>query len=101
MLNKSSYSIPKNVEINILQNNLPEKWSLGDLDKNKIFDVSLNSKTLHEGENDFEIIISYEDNEGMGYETKNDFSITLAKLSFPKKVLSLLYSLELWFEGFF
>jgi len=101
MLNKSSYSIPKNVEINILQNNLPEKWSFGDLDKNKIFDVSLNSKTLHEGENDFEIIISYEDNEGRGYETKDNFSITLAKLSFPQKVLSLLYSLELWFESFF
>ena len=101
MLNKSSSSIPKNVEINILQNNLPEKWSLGDLDKNKIFDVSLNSKTLREGENDFEIIISYEDNRNKVYETKDNFSITLAKLSFPQRVLSLLYSLELWLGSFF
>jgi len=101
MLNKSSYSIPKNVEISILQNNLPEKWNLENLDKNKIFDISLSSKTLHEGKNDFEIIVKYEDDNGRSYETKNDFSITLARLSFPQKVLSLLYSLELWFEGFF
>ena len=101
MLNKSSYSTPKNVEITLLQNSFSEKWGLGDLDKNKIFDVSLNSKTLHEGKNDFEIIVSYEDNKNRVYETKDNFSITLAKLSFPQKVLSLLYSLELWLENLF
>ena len=101
MLNKSSYSTPKNVEITLLQNSFSEKWGLGDLDKNKIFDVSLNSKTLHEGKNDFEIIVSYEDNRNRVYETKDNFSITLAKLSFPQKVLSLLYSLELWLENLF
>ena len=101
MLNKSSSSIPKNVEVTILQNSFPEKWPLRDLDKNKIFDISLNSKTLHEGENDFEVIVSYEDNKSRVYETKKKFSITLAKLSFPQKIISLLYSLELWLESLF
>jgi hypothetical protein len=101
MLNKSSSSIPKNIEVIILQNSFPEKWPLRDLDKNKIFDISINSKTLREGKNDFEIIVSYEDDKNRGYETKKNFSITLAKLSFPQKVLSLLYSLELWLESLF
>jgi len=101
MLNKSSISIPKNIEVIILQNNFPEKWPSGDLDKSKTFDISLNSKTLHEGENDFKIIVSYKDDKNRVYETKNDFSITLAKLSFPQKIISLLYSLELWLENLF
>jgi len=101
MLNKSSSSIPKNIEVIILQNSFPEKWPLRDLDKNKIFDISLNSKTLREGKNDFEIIVNYEDNKSRVYETKNNFTITLAKLSFPQKVLSMLYSLELWLESLF
>jgi len=101
MLNKSSYSAPKNIEVTILQNSFPEKRGLRSLDKNKIFDISLNSKILHEGENDFGIIVKYEDNKGREYETKKNFSITLAKLSFPQKVLSLLYNLELWLESLF
>jgi len=101
MLNKSSSSIPKNIKVTILQNNFPEKWPLRDLDKNKMFDISLNSKTLHEGENGFKIIISYEDNRSRVYETKKNFSITVAKLSFSQKVISLLYSLELWLESLF
>ncbi len=101
MLNKSSSSIPKNIEVTILQNSFPEKWPLRDLDKNKMFDISLNSKTLHEGENDFEVIVSYEDNKSRAYETKKNFSITVAKLSFSQKVISLLYSLELWLESLF
>ncbi len=101
ILNKSSDSIPKNIEISLLQNSFPEKWGLRSLDKNKIFDISLNSKTLHEGENDFEVIVSYEDNKSRVYKTKKNFSITLAKLSFPQKIISLLYSLELWLESLF
>jgi len=100
-LNKSSSSIPKNIDVTILQNSFPEKWPLRDLDKNKMFDISLNSKTLHEGENDFEVIVSYEDNKSRVYETKKNFSIIVVKLSFPQKALSLIYSLELWLESLF
>jgi len=101
MLNKSSSSIPKNIEVTILQNSFPEKWNLKELDNNRMFNISLNSKTLHEGKNDFEIILNYEDNESRVYKTKKNFSITLAKLSFPQKIISLLYSLELWLESLF
>jgi len=100
-LNKSSSSIPKNIEISLLQNSFSEKWNLEELDNHKIFNISLNSKILHEGRNDFKIIIIYRDDKNNGYETKNNFTITLAKLSFPQKVLSMLYNLESWFESFF
>ncbi|MBU3941292.1 MAG: hypothetical protein KKF74_00060, partial [Nanoarchaeota archaeon] len=72
MLNKSSSSIPKNIEISLLQNSFSEKWDLEELDNNK-----------------------------KEYETIKDFSIIVTKLSFPQKVLSLLYSLELWLGSFF
>ena len=100
-LNKSSSSIPKNVEISLLQNSFYEKWNLEELDNHKIFSISLNSKTLHEGRNEFKIIIIYKDDKNNEYETTKDFSVIVAKLSFPQKVLSLLYSLELWLESLF
>ncbi|MBU4493626.1 MAG: transglutaminase-like domain-containing protein [Nanoarchaeota archaeon] len=101
MLNKSSDSIPKNIEISLLQNSFSEKWSLKELDNNRVFNINLNSKTLREGKNDLEIIVNYEDDKSKGYETKKNFIITLAKLSFPQKVLSLLYSLDSWLESLF
>ena len=101
MLNKSSSSIPKNVEIILLQNSFPEKWDLKELDNNKIFNISFNSKTLNEGNNAFEITIKYEDDNRKNYETKKNFAITVTKLSFSQKILSLLYSLELWLESLF
>jgi hypothetical protein len=101
MLNKSSSSIPKNIEINLLQNSFSEEWNLKKLDNNKIFNISLNSKTLHEGENNFEVIVEYEDDNNRNYETKKNFSIPLAKISFSQKIISLLYSLELWLENLF
>ncbi len=101
ILNKLSYSIPKNVEIILLQNDFSEKWTLTSLDSNRIFNINLNSRVLHEGGNDFKIIVKYEDNNNKKYETRRYFSITLAKLSFPQKMISLLYSLELWLESLF
>ena len=101
ILNKLSYSIPKNVEIILLQNDFSEKWSLTSLDSNSIFNIDLNSRTLHEGGNDFKIIVNYEDDNNKKYETRRYFSITLAKLSFPQKIISLLYSIELWLESLF
>ena len=99
ILNKLSYSIPKNVEIILMQNDFSEKWTLTSLDSNRMFNINLNSRTLHEGGNDFKIIVKYEDDNNKKYETRRYFTIILAKLSFPQKIISLLYNIELWRES--
>lgn len=98
-INKTSYSTPKDVKIQLIQNSFSNNWMIGEMKEGQIININLNSKTLRQGENSFNIIASFKDNKGNTYKEESNFSIDLEKLTFIEKIESFFYSLEIWLEN--
>jgi len=87
LLSKESKSIPKNVVINVLQNNFEKIWDVKELPNDRLFVLRLRAKDLGKGTNEFNVIVDYEDGNGMTYETKETFSVELVNVTLIQNIM--------------
>src|SRR3989338_3747792 len=87
LLDKSSFSIPKNVIIAIKQNNFESQWTVEELPERRKFVISMEGKYLKKGSNEFAINAKFEDANGKKYETEEEFAIELVNVTFVQNIL--------------
>ena len=87
LLDKSSFSIPKNVIIAIKQNNFESQWTVEELPERRKFVISMEGKYLKKGSNEFAINAKFEDANGKKYETEEKFAIELVNVTFVQNIL--------------
>jgi hypothetical protein len=75
---RKSSSVPKDVEITLLQNSNEKTWNLADLNENRKYVVDFLGKNLKYGKNGYRIEIEWKDDVGNKYSTSEEFSINLS-----------------------
>ncbi len=85
VMDKKSWSVPKDIVIDLKQNGFSRKWEIDKLARNEKFTVSLEGNEL-DMENKFEILIGYRGNDGKEYNVEKEFFIRLNDASFPQRI---------------
>lgn len=94
MLNRESESIPKNLIIKLIHDNFEQEWSLPELTERKGYELKYSGKMLDIKNNDFKIIVDYEDSLGQTYKEETTFNVELEGLTIQNKVMIYLYEAE-------
>ena len=89
VLAKKSQSTPKNVEIIFGQNGFEKKWNIAELSEDRKFIVNILGRQLKYGKNDYKIDVVYFDGLNKRYSVGKEFSINLANVTFPQRILLL------------
>ena len=84
-VNRGSLSTPKNLDIKLLQGNIPKGWHMEKLSSEQTFKVNFDSKNLGLNDNDFKVMVKYEDEKGNEYTEIKSFEITLTNVP-PQQV---------------
>ncbi|MBW2991044.1 transglutaminase-like domain-containing protein [Candidatus Woesearchaeota archaeon] len=91
---KKSNTKPSNVKIRLEHKLMHEEWDVPNLERDYQFTVMLRGDSMHLNKNDFEIIVTYEDEQGNTYKVQEEFSINLNKPSFTQRIMIWLNSLD-------
>ena len=84
-LEKASLSNPLNVNIDFIQNGFKKTWNIKEFLESRKFIVKLDGKSLKEGKNDFDILVSYKDGNNIGYDSTAGFNIKLINVTLWQK----------------
>ncbi|MBN1156205.1 transglutaminase domain-containing protein [Candidatus Woesearchaeota archaeon] len=76
---RDSYSVPKNLEIELKSGRLLKSWSIDNLSERRNFILNLDSGSFERTNESFNIRIIYNDDGGRDYQQVSDFIITLNK----------------------
>lgn len=97
VLEKVSFATPKNLKIKLLHEGYPNEWELGELVGDKKFEIDFAGSDLGFGENDFEVLVEWEDDFGRSYKTSESFVINLGETSLGQKISVLIKSINRFF----
>ncbi len=92
---KASNTLPKDVIIDVKGKHLFRTWKIESLDTEQEFVLNLLGKDLNVGKNSFQIITTYQDEDGDNYTTKEDFYIALNKVDLMQRIMILLRNILL------
>ena len=84
-INRTSYSIPRNISIILNQEGIEKKWALEQLEGSQKYILNLDASNLHLEENDFIIRVSYVDLKGRSYNERKDFKVALKGASYIQR----------------
>ncbi len=101
LLNKKSFSIPKNAVIAIKQNNFENQWAVEELPEGRKFVINMEGKNLRKGPNEFAINVKFEDGNGKKYEAEEKFAIELVNVTFVQNILLALNQFVLSINSLF
>ena len=87
LLDKKSFSVPKNAVITIKQNSFENQWTIEELPEGRKFAINMEGKNLKKGANEFAINVEFEDGNGKKYETEEKFAIELVNVTFVQNIL--------------
>ncbi|MBW2963486.1 transglutaminase-like domain-containing protein [Candidatus Woesearchaeota archaeon] len=96
VLEKKSFSNPKNVKVTLLHEGYPNEWMIEELSEDKKFAVDFSGSDLGFGENDFEIVVEWD-----RAKTREEFMIELGETSFGEKFAVILRSINRFFGRLF
>ncbi len=99
LLDKKSFSIPKNAVIAIKQNKFENQWTVEELPEGRKFVVNMEGKNLRKGTNEFSINVKFEDANGKKYETEEKFAIELVNVTFFQNILLVFNQFVLFLDG--
>jgi hypothetical protein len=99
-IQRDSHSQPQKIIVKLKHEFLEEKWVVSKLDQEMIFQVNFAGSNLNEGNNLFQAIVSFEDEQGNSYETKEEFLIILNDVNLWQKTVILLNQLVARIEMF-
>jgi|TARA_B100002003_G_scaffold214670_1_gene213035 transglutaminase-like putative cysteine protease len=85
-LEKASESVPKDVNVDFIQNSFTKSWQIKELFGSRKFVVKLNGKSLKAGRNDFNVLINYKDGNDNDYESSASLNIGLVNVTLLQKV---------------
>ena len=86
VLNKTSFSDPQKVRIELSINSYKEEWEIDSLSENRKININLKAMNLNEGENTISIAVSYKDKDGKDYSVRKESKIYLINLTFFEKI---------------
>jgi transglutaminase-like putative cysteine protease len=101
LLEKKSNNIPKNIRVYLDHKLIHEEWFIQEMDRNYDFTVILKGESLNLDQNNFNITVSYIDEQGEPYSVKDEFSILLNKPTLFQKALIWMHMLEQKITGWF
>jgi len=84
---KKSESDAKNARIVIKSNSIVKQFDIANIQQSSVYKIKLNGKDLSEGENDFDISITYYDGNNREYATSKEFMIELVDVNIVQKIL--------------
>jgi transglutaminase-like putative cysteine protease len=100
---KSSHSQPRNVKLIMNHSLSTQSWNVNDISDEYEFTISIRGSDLKPGENNFDLSLYYEDDEGKPYQDKKTFVVDLNNVSFGQRFMIWLnilsYNLDQWFFG--
>jgi|GEM_PF-5914609 len=96
VLEKKSFSNPKDVKVTLLHEGYPNEWVIEELSEDKKFAVDFSGSDLGFGENEFEVVVEWD-----GAKTKEEFMIELGETSFGEKIAVILRSINRFFGRLF
>ncbi|MFH1591139.1 MAG: transglutaminase-like domain-containing protein [archaeon] len=99
LLNKTSRSQPKDVEIAIVGDGFEKRWDFETLENSKEFAINLNSAQYVEERGSSVITLAYADGEGGNYDAETEIVVHLADLSLGDKVSMMSRKVELSLHG--
>ncbi len=85
ILNKKSRFAPYNISIRVEP--LGKEWELNQLTQNRKLVLKMYGSELRVGENNFKILIKYEDKNGKSYETSKEFSVRLVNVNIFQRIV--------------
>ena len=85
VLNKKSRFAPYNVSIMIEPVN--KEWDLSQLKESRKFVLKMYGNELKAGENNFKIIVTYNDKKGKSYETSKEFNLKLVNVNIVQRIV--------------
>jgi hypothetical protein len=101
LLKSDSFSVPQDVVVTLVENNLEKSWTIEELTQNQKFSITLHGKDLSAGENDILVKASFADRGGAAYSTEQAIPVTLTDLSFLEQVIVTINSLLRGIVGIF
>jgi translation elongation factor EF-1beta len=85
VLNKKSRFAPDNVSIKIEP--VDKEWNLNQLKKSRKFVLKMYGNELKAGENNFKIIVTYNDRKGKSYKTSKEFNLKLVNVNIFQRMV--------------
>ena len=93
-ISRESVSQPRNILIRLEHDLIQEEWPLRSLDNNYELRFLFKGENLGFGDNDFRLVVSYEDMEGKKYSVERKFTIELERLTLTQKGMLVLNILD-------
>lgn len=84
---KKSTSTPRNVKIKLEHELIEQEWEVKTLERDYKFTVLIRGEYLKLNKNDFNILISYTDDQGISYLVQKKFTITLEDPTFVQRIM--------------
>jgi len=101
VIDKTSYTNPKNVVITLEHNKARQEWRMEQLNNSQEFFIDANSKDLAGGDNNFNIKIEYADDKNNKYDAEQSFTITVEATRFLDKIKLWINKIEYFLQGLF
>ena len=97
-IDKQSYAIPQQIEVNVRGGNINEVFKLSNISYLHSFSISTHAKYLREGQNNITVNVNWEDYKGDSFNTKGEVPITLDDLQFAEKIENWFLRVGLWLK---
>lgn len=97
LLDKNSFTTPKNVTAIIESNTFKNEWYLEDLKGEKLLILTTDGRSLKPNNNTFKVLINYYDYYGNSYYEEQTFNI-YSEANFFEKIILLINQLAFYFE---
>ena len=101
VLEKESMSNAADIEVVFEQNSFKKEWTMNELIENRRYVLNLQAGNLKVGNNDFRILIGYEDKNGREYKTEEEFSVELVNVNLLQHVQIFFNQLGIFISGLF
>ena len=98
---KASYSIPKDVLVELYLGRQREAWTIDELSADKPFEIIIPPKAATAEEVPYEIIVTYHDANTREYQAREEFSVRVTNLDFIAKATIFLNGIGDWIVGLF
>jgi transglutaminase-like putative cysteine protease len=87
-------SIPQDITVNLLSDSFEKQWTLDKLSENRKYILNVDEYALSQKKNDFKILVTYSDQGGRKFSSKEEFSINLKELGIKQKAMLILNKLN-------
>jgi len=89
-LSPATSSVPHNLKAQLVCSSFEKEWTLDELSRDRKYVLNVDSYSLSEKENDFKILVNYEDKMGRKFSNKEEFHVSLSNVSLKERFILIL-----------